>query len=71
MPGGDLAQDHAERVPESVVGVLGPDAAEVPAGCAPVGEIAAGRYPRQYGYQEGIIGAGQLLCIAQCLEAGR
>ncbi len=44
--GRDLAEDHAERLPESLVGVLGPDAAEVTAGRSPVGEITAGRYPR-------------------------
>ena len=70
-PGGELAQHHAERVLEAVIGVLSPDSAEVRAGCTPFGHIAAGRYPRQDGYQEGIIGAGQLLRITQGLEASR
>jgi hypothetical protein len=37
----------------------------------PVGQITAGRHPGKRGYQDGIIGAGQLLRIAQRLEAAR
>jgi hypothetical protein len=60
-----------ERIPEPLKGVLRPDTAKVTTRCAPVGEFTAGRHPGKYGYQGGIMGAGQLLRKAQCLEAAR
>jgi hypothetical protein len=60
-----------ERILEPLTGILRPDTAKVTTGRAPVGEIAAGWHPGKYRYQDRIMGAGQLLRIAQRLEATR
>ena len=69
--GGWCSPGQAERVPELVVGVLGPDVAQLLVGCAPVGQVTTRWQPGQNGHQGGAVVAGQVLGVAQRPEAGR
>ena len=53
---------------EPRAGVLGPQAAQLLAGSAPVGQVTIGRQPGQNGHHGGIEVAGQALRVAQHLE---
>jgi hypothetical protein len=68
---GDFSPDCDERIPEPLTGVLPPDAAQVAAGMPPFDQITFRGEPGENGYQGGIVGAGQFLCVPQCPEAAR
>jgi len=68
---GELSPCRVNCVPQSLPGVFGPEAAQLYAGTAPFGDLAARRRPAMNGYQDGVIGAGKVFCIAQRTEVAR
>lgn len=62
---GQLPPGGVKRLPQPLPGVFGPDAAQVHAGTAPFGDVAARRRPGMNGYQGGFAGTGKLLGVAQ------
>ena len=67
--GGRFSPGEVQRVLEPRAGVPGPQAAQLLAGSAPVGQVTIGRQPGQNGHHGGIEVAGQVLRVAQHLEA--
>jgi hypothetical protein len=68
---GHYSPDCNEGIPESPTGIVLPDAAQIATRMTPIGEITARWQPGKNGYQGGIMGAGQILRVAQCAEATR
>jgi hypothetical protein len=56
--GGQFSPGEVQRALEPRAGVLGPEAAQLFAGSAPVGQVTTGRQPGKNGHQGGIKVAG-------------
>jgi hypothetical protein len=67
--GGRFSPGEVQRVLEPRAGVLGPQAAQLLAGSAPVDQVTIGRQPGKNGHHGGIEVAGQALRVAQHLQA--
>ncbi len=68
---GELPPGCVKRLPQPLPGVFGPDAAQVHAGTAPFGDVAARRRPGMNGYQGGLAGTGKLFRVAQGAQVAR
>src|SRR5262249_10379067 len=68
---GDTAEGEVDRPPQPLPGSVSPDLPQVRRRVTAVGEVAAGRRPREDRYEGHVVQASEICRMAERLEAAR